>query len=77
MDDSLELRVGATYRAKRPRRYFTLRGDYHNDRTILWVDERNVQYDGPAVADGRRYPVVTREEFLKWASHEVTEDMTC
>lgn len=65
-----DLRVDATYRAKRPRHY----GDgIYNDRTIIWRGETTVQYDGPAVKFGQSYPRVSIKKFLRWASHEITE----
>lgn len=68
MPDELELKVGATYRAKRPRRMFNfVDGDHFNDRTIIWIGLCEVQYDGPAVKIGSKYPKVTIEAFRKWA----------
>lgn len=58
------------YSAKRPRR--TVSGIY-NDRLLLRVLENSVQYDSPTVAFGRRFPVVSKEVFLKWAHKDVTE----
>lgn len=73
-----DLRVGATYRAKRPSRYFRTStfSDTFNDRTILYIsrDRGTVQYDSITVRDGRHYPTVTMEVFLKWVSHEVKND---
>lgn len=66
-----DIQVGKTYRAKRPVQY--LFGDY-NDRTVIWMGANGtVQYDGPAVKIGQKYPSVSMEKFLKWASHEVVE----
>lgn len=62
-----DLRVGATYRAKRPQ----WRLDGYNDRTILWIGSAQIQYDGPAVALGAHYPRVPIDKFLAWASHEI------
>jgi hypothetical protein len=66
-----DIRVGAVYRAKRPRR--TVGGDVLNDRHVLWVngDRTRVQYDSPIVPDGRHYPTVNMDAFLKWARREV------
>lgn len=67
--------IGRTYRAKRP----AAAGDFtalcYNDRTVMWLGGDVVQYDGPSVAIGRRYPKVTVEAFLKWASHDVTDEL--
>jgi hypothetical protein len=61
------------YRAKKPRR--CIDGTY-NDRWVLWVNEMrtSVQYDGPTVGLGRRYPTTTMEKFLKWADRRITAD---
>lgn len=68
---AIELKVGRTYRAKRPA---NCRG-YFNDRTVLYIDIYDVQYDGPAVAIGRHYPRVTKEKFLSWADQDVTDKL--
>lgn len=69
----LTLTVGRTYRAKKPANSRGL----VNDRTILWIGAlgMTVQYDGPAVAMGRHYPKVSREDFLKWAGRDVTDEL--
>lgn len=67
-----DIQVGKTYRAKRPTQY--LFGGF-NDRTVIWMGANGmVQYDGPAVKIGAKYPSVTMEKFLKWASYEVIEE---
>ena len=67
------IQVGKLYRAKRPLRQF---GEIMNDRVVLYVSptRERVQYDSSAVPDGRRYPTVPMDRFLKWASHEVHAD---
>lgn len=67
-----EIEVGKTYQAKRPA--YSLMG--RNDRYVLWIsqDRTRVQYDGPAVANGRHYPKIEMERFLKWAKCEVKEE---
>ena len=67
-----DLRVGKTYRAKKPRKAGVF-GDEYNDRTIIWRDEHRIQYDGPAVPAGRHYPKVAVEAFLAWADREVED----
>jgi len=66
--NELTLRVGATYRAKRPQRIFL--GGF-DDRTILHISPMgSVQYDGPSVRMGRHSfycPLTTTEKFLRWA----------
>ena len=63
-----DLEQGGTFRGKRPRR--NLLGEY-DDRTILYVGSETVQYDSIAVRQGRRYPSVSIDRFLKWASHQI------
>jgi len=69
----MDIQVGRTYRAKRPRNS----GGLVNDRTVLWVDSFGmiVQYYGPSEAHGRRYPKVSRDEFEKWADRDVTDEL--
>lgn len=64
-----DIQVGKHYRAKHPQRVGFL--EELNDRTVIYVGVRTVQYDGPSVSFGQKYPSVTMEAFLKWASHEV------
>lgn len=56
---TLEIKVGRTYRGKRPGNA----GGLVNDRTVIWQSafDGTVQYDGPAVRDGARFPKVMRE----------------
>lgn len=71
-EQQLKLQVGRTYRAKKP----AMAGFREvNDRTITWVGSCEVQYDGPSVAFGKHYPKVTKEKFLAWASHDVTDEL--
>lgn len=71
----LELKVGRTYRAKRP----AAAGDYLsplvNDRTIIWLGMAEVQYDGPSVGFGRHYPRVSIEKFRAWVARDVTDEL--
>lgn len=70
----IELKVGRTYRAKKPAPiagYPAL----VNDRTIIWIGLTEVQYDGPAVGLGRRYPKVPKEKFIAWADRDVTDEL--
>lgn len=68
----IELKVGRTYRAKKPRESHGL----VNDRTVLYIGANYVQYDGPAVAHGRHYPKVLTSDFLKWADRDVTDELS-
>lgn len=65
-----DIRVGKTYRAKKP----VMSALGYNDRTVIHKGQRTVQYDGSAVKLGSRYPTVPMEKFLRWASHEVEEE---
>lgn len=77
MTQALELKVGKTYRAKKPRRAGRSFDSLINDRTIIWmsVGGSQIQYDGPAVGIGSNYPIVSREKFLAWADRDVTEEL--
>ena len=66
--------VGHLYRGKRFRK--TPSGG-NNDRIVLhiqkWLFGRiDVQYDSHTVRDGKHYPTVSMEEFLKWAKEDIT-----
>lgn len=71
----MEIKVGRTYRAKKPRPAGTFLESFFNDRTVLWVGASEIQYDGPSVANGRKYPRVSREAFEKWAGEDVTDKL--
>lgn len=64
-----DLKVGSLYRAKRFREFFGL----NNDRRILWIGSSALQYDSHTVRDGRHYPTIDIDKFLRWASHEIKE----
>lgn len=70
-----DIKVGKTYRGKNPDRAGSddPRSGWINDRIVLYIGpvSRKVQYDSSAVKEGSKYPSVTMEAFLKWASHEV------
>lgn len=68
----LELRVGRTYRAKKPAR---AGWGKVNDRQIIWIGAYELQYDGPAVANGSHYPRVSIEKFREWADRDVTDEL--
>ena len=70
---NLELKIGRTYRAKKPRKAGDWQQPLVNDRTIKWMNSEEVQYDGPSVAIGRNYPRVSIEKFLAWADKDVTD----
>lgn len=65
-----DIRVGLTYRAKRPQKQY---GEVVDDRYVLYVspDRQIVQYDSQTVRNGRHYPKVSMERFLRWARCEV------
>src|SRR6266849_4756633 len=68
-----DIKPGRCYEAKRP----VVVGYYRelNDRQVKWVNSfrTQVQYDSPTVSDGRSYPIISMEKFLKWAGRDVTE----
>lgn len=74
MSEQLILKAGRTYRAKKPGKSGP---GLVNDRTVVWtsIGGNQVQYDGPSVRVGQRRPTVTREAFLEWASHDVTDEL--
>ncbi len=72
---TLDLKVGRTFRAKRPAPAGDFLEPCANDRTILWIGGNKLQYDGPSVAIGRRQPSVTLEAFRKWADRDVTDEL--
>lgn len=72
---TLELKVGRTYRGKKPGPVRDGIGALVNDRTVTFLTIERVQYDGPAVAHGRRYPTVEIRDFLKWAERDVTDEL--
>ena len=67
------IKVGKTYRGK----VFREGGFTNNDRTVLWIskDRKVLQYDSGTVGLGRHYPKVSMEQFIRWAKHEVVEDV--
>lgn len=71
----LVLTVGRTYRAKKPSRSVCGFRKLVNDRTIRWIGQDEVQYDGPAVANGRHYPRISKSKFLEWAERDVTDEL--
>lgn len=64
---------GQVWRAKKPANS----GGLINDRVILRIVPfmGTLQYDGPAVGFGRRYPSITIAAFEKWASREVSAEL--
>lgn len=69
-----EIKRGHVYRAKHPRKRYTLGlGDHFTDREVVYVDERRVQYDGPHIKLGQHFPTVSMDEFLAWVGKDVTE----
>lgn len=77
MNEPLKLIVGHVYRAKHPRG-IGFHEPLTNDRMIVWMDsfEREVQYDSPSVAFGRKFPKISVDTFRAWASRDVTAEMT-
>lgn len=71
----MKIEIGRTYRAKKPRRAGGSFGPLVNDRTVIFSNGIVVQYNGPAVATGRHYPIVTVEKFIEWAARNVTDEL--
>jgi hypothetical protein len=68
----MDLSEGQVWRAKKPANS----GGLVNDRVILRINFLgDVQYDGPAVARGRHYPIVSRVTFEKWCGRDVTKEL--
>lgn len=74
--EELALISGHTYSAKRPAKVGAF-DPLINDRQIVWIsgDGARVQYDSPSVRVGQRRPMISREEFLKWAKADITDQM--
>lgn len=72
----LEIKVGRAYRAKKPRPagHFPF---YYNDRQVMWIDSlgTTVQYDSPAVRNGRHFPKMDMAKFKEWAGEDVTDKL--
>lgn len=75
MTNQLEIKVGRTYRAKRPRGAGTIFQTLVNDRTVIWIGMNELQYDGPAVKNGSHYPRISLEKFRTWAERDVTDEL--
>lgn len=77
MSQELTLQVGRIYRAKKPGKVSGGISGLVNDRYITWIssDGSEVQYDGPVVKIGSRYKKISREKFLAWASHDVSDEL--
>lgn len=67
----MKLEHNKTYRGKKPGRS----NGYVNDRTLIYIGVFEVQYDGPMVRLGAHYKRCSKEEFLEWASHDVTNEL--
>ncbi|KVL50014.1 hypothetical protein WT49_11315 [Burkholderia territorii] len=72
LEECKVLHVGQVWRAKRP----SNANGFVNDRVIIHINFLGaITYDGPAVGIGRRYPIVTRETFEKWAGRQVKDEL--
>ncbi len=62
---------GKIYRGNSRRRKRSGDGAW-DDRQVLWVssDRYWVQYDGPNVSEGRSFPTVSMDKFLRWVGEE-------
>lgn len=73
--EKIDLITGHVYEAKRKKECGDIFNPVWNDRQIVWIGPFLVQYDSPTVTNGRKYPTVSIDAFLKWAKRDVTEDM--
>ncbi|HFI2220148.1 TPA: hypothetical protein ACGPOR_000588, partial [Pseudomonas aeruginosa] len=71
----LQIQIGRTYRAKKPRAVNCGVSQLINDRTVKYVGAFEVQYDGPSVRFGQHYPRIPIEKFLAWADRDVTDEL--
>lgn len=74
----MEILCGHVYRAKRPKPSGSFFEPVFDDRSVLYISEPlfgepRVQYDSPTVRSGRKYPMVDRSKFERWAGQDVTE----
>lgn len=69
----INIKVGRTYRGKSP----GYTKGFVNDRTVVWISNvlGELQYDGPAVGRGQRYPAVSIQDFTAWAAHDITDQL--
>jgi len=72
--EASDVKVGRVYRAKKPKAVGILMR-YYDDRLITWVStmKDQIQYDGPTVRMGSKYPTISMKSFLRWANADVTE----
>lgn len=71
IDGEDKFRVGRVFEAKKPK----TNGFYCDDRQIVWRGINQVQYDSPRLKTGARLPIVSLENFEKWAGRDVTDLM--
>lgn len=69
--ESIAILLNRTYRAKRP----SNADGFVNDRVVRWIGDTEIQYDGPAVGFGAKYPRITKAAFAKWADRDVTDEL--
>lgn len=62
-----DIQVGKVYIPKK-RRYALA----FEDRLVVWInkDRTMIQYDSDTIRNGRHYPIISMERFLKWAKGE-------
>lgn len=73
--ESKDLIVGHVYKGKNPRKTGSFLEPVWNDREVVWIGIMEVQYDGPTVKTGQKFPRVSIEKFLGWASEDITDQM--
>ncbi len=73
--EAKDIKVNQVYRAKKPKLVGSVLFPFVDDRQVIWLGVDEVQYDSPAVKNGRKYPKVSMEKFLQWAGENVTTKM--
>lgn len=68
-----DIKVGTLYRGHRRRHIGNGRYD---DRIVTWVstETNQVQYDSYAISFGRRLPVMSLDQFARWAKEEMHDE---
>ena len=70
--EASDIQLNHVYRAKKPKIVGLFTRNY-DDRMVVYIGPKGVQYDSPTVKFGGKYKLVTFDNFLKWAGKDVTE----
>jgi hypothetical protein len=54
-----DLHIGRTYRPGK------------HGRHIVWMNDTHLRYDHKQLQDGNYFPLLTQEQFLKWANFQL------